>query len=203
VATANGFGDRASISPGMGQHQVLFAYELPYDRKLDLDLVSPVPVDAAVMMLPQDGVKLKSDQLTGAGDRTVQGTSYQMYNANSAVQPGQPIKMQLTGRAGASAAATGDPLIPVVISGVIFAAALSGAGYWFISQRRRLQPVGEIAGEEDATMMEEESSDALLEAIVALDDLYQAGNLPEPAYHERRAELKARLANVLSQEKGA
>ncbi len=46
-----------------------------------------------------------------------------------------------------------------------------------------------------------ESSDALLEAVLALDDLYQAGNLPEPAYQERRTELKTRLAQALAREK--
>jgi hypothetical protein len=32
-----------------------------------------------------------------------------------------------------------------------------------------------------------------MDAIIALDDMYQAGELPEEAYRERRAELKARL----------
>ena len=36
VETQGGFGDRMSIMPGQGQHQVLFAYELPYIRKLNL-----------------------------------------------------------------------------------------------------------------------------------------------------------------------
>ncbi len=36
-----------------------------------------------------------------------------------------------------------------------------------------------------------------MDAIIALDDLYQAGKLPEAAYHERRAELKARLAELI------
>jgi hypothetical protein len=35
---------------------------------------------------------------------------------------------------------------------------------------------------------------------VALDDLFQAGKLPEVAYQERRADLKARLAEALRRE---
>ena len=35
--------------------------------------------------------------------------------------------------------------------------------------------------------------DETLDAIIALDDQYQAGNLSEAAYRERRAELKATL----------
>ena len=32
-----------------------------------------------------------------------------------------------------------------------------------------------------------------MDAIIALDDQYHAGNLPEEAYLERRAELKEKL----------
>ena len=39
--------------------------------------------------------------------------------------------------------------------------------------------------------------DALMDAIIALDDLYQAGDLPEQAYRERREAMKARLKEVL------
>jgi hypothetical protein len=35
-----------------------------------------------------------------------------------------------------------------------------------------------------------------MDAILALDDLYQDGQLPEEAYTRRRAELKARLAEL-------
>ena len=202
LETEKGFGDRASVSPGMGQHQVLFAYELPYDRKLDLALVAPVPVDAAVIMLPQGGVNLKSDQLIDAGERDVQGATYRMYNATGAVQPDQPLKLQLTGKAVAGASEEGDPVIAVAIGGVIFALVLGGGVYWFIRQRKNAQFAGVSADESGQAAGEQESSDSLLEAIVALDDLHQSGKLPEQAYHERRAELKNRLAEVLKQEGG-
>jgi hypothetical protein len=43
----------------------------------------------------------------------------------------------------------------------------------------------------------EESQEALMDAILALDDLYQEGKLPEDAYLQRRAELKARLERAM------
>jgi hypothetical protein len=36
-----------------------------------------------------------------------------------------------------------------------------------------------------------------MDAIIALDDLYQAGQLPESAYLERRNKLKERLKKIL------
>ncbi len=35
-----------------------------------------------------------------------------------------------------------------------------------------------------------------MDAIIALDDLYQEGRLPEEAYQTRRAELKERLSQL-------
>jgi hypothetical protein len=38
-----------------------------------------------------------------------------------------------------------------------------------------------------------ESAEEIMDAIIALDDRYRAGELPDAAYQERRRELKARL----------
>jgi hypothetical protein len=48
----------------------------------------------------------------------------------------------------------------------------------------------------------DESSDAILDAILALDDLHASGKLADAAYQQRRAELKTRLSAVLEKEKG-
>jgi hypothetical protein len=39
---------------------------------------------------------------------------------------------------------------------------------------------------------------AILDAIIALDDQYQSGQIPAPAYKERRTELKNRLRRMAS-----
>ncbi len=49
--------------------------------------------------------------------------------------------------------------------------------------------------------MQSDSSDSILDAILALDDLHAKGDLPDAAYQERRAELKQRLAEILEREK--
>jgi spore cortex formation protein SpoVR/YcgB (stage V sporulation) len=45
-----------------------------------------------------------------------------------------------------------------------------------------------------------EDVDTLLDAILALDDQYKAGELPKEAYLKRREELKARIKEVLQEE---
>ena len=45
-----------------------------------------------------------------------------------------------------------------------------------------------------------DKSEDVMDAILALDDLYKEGQLPEEAYLERRRELKARLKELLDRE---
>jgi hypothetical protein len=60
---------------------------------------------------------------------------------------------------------------------------------------------GEVDGAAPFAAGEGQSSDALLDEIMALDDLHASGKLPEAAYQERRAALKARLAEIIQAEK--
>lgn len=213
VETENGFGDRSSVPPGMGLHQVLFAYELPYNKKLDLTLQTPLPVEAAVMMLPPVGVELKGSQLLDAGQRDVQGMSFQMYQVTSRLNGGDSIKVSLSGQPGQAAAGgfgDSDSLTALLVGLGVFGAVLIGAGYWLYRRQSQqglmVSPaaVGEGAeGDLPGGEAFDESSESLIEAIVALDDLHASGGLPEAAYHERRRALKARLAEALEREKGS
>lgn len=202
VETDNGFGDRMSIAPGIGQHQILYAYEMPYDRSLKLNLTVPLPVDAAIVMVPPAGVRLKSNQLTDAGQRSVQGMAFQMYQANAALKAGDTLQLNLSGRVGSGASEIGeDSMLYVLVGGGVFGVALAAAGFWLY--RRRQSEAAEDADEElPVDAVEAETSESLLEAIVALDDQHAAGGLPEEAYQERRADLKARLAEAVLREKG-
>jgi hypothetical protein len=51
--------------------------------------------------------------------------------------------------------------------------------------------------QESSTVAIAETPEAIMDAILALDDQYQDGQLPEAAYKQRRAELKERLRNAM------
>lgn len=207
VQTENGFGDTQAIIPGIGQHQVLFAYDMAYDRKLDISLQAPLPVDAAIVMVPPAGVKLSSDDLTSAGQRDVQGMSFQMYQSTGSIAKGDTLNVSLAGKARTEtgAAAVDGSNQPLFIGVGIFGLVMIGAGLWLHSQRKGLQPAQVDAGESTEALIEEigGSSESILDAILALDDLHASGKLPEGAYQERRAALKASLAKALEREKGS
>ncbi len=193
VALDGGFGDLSEIQPDPAQHQVLFAYELPYQRKLDLKVPLTMDVSAAVVMLPSGGVKLQSGQLTAAGQQDVQGMTYQLYTASN-LAAGSSLEISLSGKTSPAASTTGSGSLSTLLIGLgVFGAVLAGAGVWLFRQRK--SAAAPEAAEPDAPPYAE-SEDDLLDAILALDDLYKAGNLPAEAYQQRRAELKDRLRKL-------
>jgi hypothetical protein len=71
--------------------------------------------------------------------------------------------------------------------------ALILAGAW-IYMRDRNRPDDESGDEEDSEFA---TSEEVLDAIVALDDLHRARKISDEAYQKRRAELKAILKEKL------
>jgi mono/diheme cytochrome c family protein len=198
IQTSDGFGDTASVSPGSGSYEVLFAYEMPYDRKLDLEQVMSMPVDAVVILVPEGSIKIKSDVLQDSGSRDVQGTAYHTYSGNR-LAAGETLRLTLTGRPSSGSpglAASSQTNLFIGLS--VFGVALIVAGVWLY---RRTRTSSVPAGEEEALFPSDsaasESAENLMDAIIALDDLYRSGELPEEAYQQRRAELKAKLKELL------
>ena len=192
VATENGFGDLTPIVPGTSQHQVLFSFDMPYERKLDLSLPILQNVASVVVMLPPEGVKMESSQLMSAGQRDMSGMAFDMYTG-SALTAGSSLDMRLSGKVSSAKEET-NTFSGIAIGATVFGLALIGTGIWLFSQRKTQEE--EVVESVEAEEQPEEDEEALLDAILALDDLYQAGKLPEDAYQERRAALKERLRSL-------
>ena len=161
-------------------------------------------------MLPPQGVKLKSDQLEDAGQRDVQGMSYQMYQGTKELEAGSTLPISLSGSASEQGDTGQTSSMNYLIIGLgVFGVVLAAVGFWLYRVRSGQQMVSAEAvpgsiteiGAAEAGSNEAETSETLIDAIVALDDRHAAGELPEAAYQQRRAELKARLAEALNREK--
>ncbi|NPA31222.1 MAG: hypothetical protein GXO37_04410, partial [Chloroflexi bacterium] len=73
-------------------------------------------------------------------------------------------------------------------------------------------PPGEAAAADEAAASEpaaedipdalRDDPDALMDAILALDDLHKAGKISDEIYHARRAAYKAHLARLLARAQG-
>jgi mono/diheme cytochrome c family protein len=198
VKTENGFGDTASVQPGSGNFQLLFSYEMPYQGKLEL--VRPVTMNtqAVVVLVPEGSVKVNGDGLQDGGTRDVQGVQYHLYNGSS-MQPGSEVRLTISGSPAGEDSSTNTGQNTNLIIGLgALGLVMILAGGWMYLRNQSAQTVRKPALPEVKT--HDDSPENLMDAILALDDLYKEGKLPEDAYLERRAELKRRLKEKLAAE---
>jgi hypothetical protein len=194
LETPTGFGDTAAIRPGSGEHQIVFSYDLPYQRKLDLTQPLSLPVNDVIILVPEDGLKINSDLLIDEGARPVQGLTYHMYSSGR-LEAGTDLALTISGRPRSSVGLQAGSTSNLVIGLAAFGLALVAAGVWLYRRNRAAGAEQAEAVEDEALPVDDISDDPemLMDAILALDDQYQAGELPEEPYQQRRAELKARL----------
>ncbi|MCS6908291.1 MAG: cytochrome c [Anaerolineales bacterium] len=189
IQTPDGFGDTASIRPGAGNYQVLFAFTMPYNRKLELVQPVSMPIDALIVLVPEGNLKVRSPLLRDEGKRNAEGTTYHVYSGGS-LAVGEELRLSISGQPGAgSFSLSSGSRASLMIGLSVFGLALILAGIWFYRNTR----VEELDEEPTETG---ENLEVLLDAILALDDQYQSGELPEEAYLERRAELRAKIKEL-------
>jgi mono/diheme cytochrome c family protein len=197
IQTADGFGDTASIYPGQGNYTILLAYNLPYKRKLALSQPINLPVDAVVVLVPQEHFKLKGDNLQPAGTRDVSGVTYQMYDMNG-LKAGEQLNLTVSNSFSLGGTSRNNLVIGLGALGL--ALILGGVWLYWRNRLRVDQAETEAATGEDgvaAPGANAQTPEELMDAILALDDLYHSGQIPEEAYIQRRAELKERLKERL------
>jgi hypothetical protein len=202
VETEKGFADTVPIRPGSGEYQILFGYNMPYQRRLELSQPVPLPVEAVVILVPEGSMKiLRSDKLSDNGVRDVQGTQYHLYSGSS-LNAGEELQLTLTGSPGGSRATL--PLGPysslvIGLAGLGLALVVAGLVLYRRSQNAEVEERIEGAAPEEEDLGPE-TPDGLMDAILALDDLYASGQLPEEAYLQRRTELKERLKRLMDEQ---
>jgi mono/diheme cytochrome c family protein len=203
IEIEGGFGDLAEIRPGASQHQVIYSYDLPYKNSYDFAHALGLPVDALIVMIPEDGIKLAGAQLTDMGTRDVQGIPYHTYSS-SAMQAGSDLAIEITGqpnnRGPIFSLGSDDTLtIGLLAFGVVL---LAAGGWLFLRSRNGRADRQPQASEGSLPVMDDSADvDMLLDAILALDDQYKAGEIPQDAYLKRREELKSSLKDRIEEGK--
>ncbi len=203
VEVSQGFADKVTVKPGVSEYQVVFAFQMPYDHKLNFVQPMDLPTSAVVVMLPDNGVKVSSAQLEDTGTQVLQDITYRKYNGSSLIA-GSSLEFTLTGspRKAITSLFSKGNMQNLAIGLGVFGVALVFGGLWlFRKNQRRLTMQAEPDGMDIAAPITEmeaspEGEDTLMDAIIALDDQYHAGNLPQEAYLERRAILKEKLRKL-------
>ncbi len=80
--------------PGESSYEILFAYDLPFDRKLDWQLPLDLPTDVAVLFVEGDTVNLSSETLAPGGIETLDQGVFQVMVADT-LAAGDTIDLQI------------------------------------------------------------------------------------------------------------
>lgn len=198
--TNTGFGI-STIYPDIDPYQAVFSYQIPYIEK-EMDLVIPIAMDANAMIVlaPADGFKVKSQQLEEVGIREFQGVSYNMFTG-AGIGTGDSLFLNLSGRPKQktnllTSDDNSNTNLFIGLAGLGLALIVVG----IILRKRDKSEFDESYDQDDGVDIEKESPEDLMDAIIALDDQYRSGILPEKAYHQRRDLLKDRLRAVVDSE---
>lgn len=184
--TAGGIRLLWPVRPGPSSAQISFTFQLPAGSTVDYSQRVAYPVQALDVAVAET-MSLAGDVLQDRGTETLQNNTVHAYSGGD-LAAGSTIAFKLTTTAGGAAgdAALSLPTIDPVWAAVAiaFVAVVAIGVVW---RRRR------AIGTPSATDDDEEDVDALLQTIADLDDAFADGALDEPAYHARRATLKAQL----------
>ena len=198
--TEDGFGI-VNVYPDENAYQAVFSYQVPYvDRKLDLTIPIGMDANAVIVMGPTNGFKVRSGQLVDAGTRDIEGVAYNMLTGSD-LTTGSNLDINLSGTPKETTQfitteSDSNTSLVIGLAGLGVALIVAGLILW---QRNRSEE-GEWEQEDFIEDEIVDSIEDLMDAIIALDDLFRAGRLPEDAYIQRRAELKDKLRELMKKE---
>lgn len=201
ASTGSGFVDLMPFVPGTRTYELMYSYDLPYDGKYEYKQEMTLPVKAVLVAIPEDGIKIKSTLLEDAGTVEGQGGNFHVYNGREIV-PGASLEMTISGKPSGGSTVSEGSQTGIIIGIAAFGLALVVAGLWLYSKMKSQVISEKLQHTEEPNGISSESAEDLMDAILALDDLYKEGKLTEEAYLDRRNELKTRLKELLDREQG-
>jgi mono/diheme cytochrome c family protein len=191
IGTEQGFGDPRPIAPGEAAYEVLFAYEMEYDKGLTWTLPIDMPTEFAAIFVQGDQVNVESDQLSFEADQMMQDGVYQTL-VSDPLSAGDEITVEISGKVSQDETSTtvGEETNVFVIVAGVLGVALAGYGAW-----QYFRPA-----QRDDDLLDKLDADALIDEIIALDEAFEAGELDEAEYRAEREELKAQLREQTEEE---
>jgi mono/diheme cytochrome c family protein len=179
--------DGLAVVPSDKPYSIIAFFNMAYDKSLEIK--QPLAIDTpSLLVLVPDGVGVQGSQLDSRGLQVIQNNSYQEYSASD-LKAGDTLAFTVSGSPKQTSAAALNAHQGLLIGASFFGAALIGVGlYLYVRERRRT--------EAEEPESEFDSSDEVMDAILALDDLHRAGKISDEAYQSRRAELKEILREI-------
>jgi mono/diheme cytochrome c family protein len=186
-----------AIPPSDKPYGLLAFTSLPKKEKFDVAQQFILPASSLSIFVPE-GVTAVGANLTDEGVQNIQNFNFQVYSAQN-IAAGETVNFSVSGepKQGADtstsqpASNTNNRQNLLIGAGLLGLALIVAGGWMFLRDRN--------GGEEAVEEAEQEfkSSEEVLDAIVALDDLHRAGKISDEAYQKRRTELKDILKGMM------
>jgi mono/diheme cytochrome c family protein len=181
-----------AVVPSDKTYSIIAFFNLPYTGQVELK--QPFVVDApSVVLLIPDGMNVAGPQLTSLGVQSIQNVNYQELQASD-LKAGDVLTFTVSGSPpqGSTSSTTTAPNSSQALffaGGSLGLLMIAAGAFLFMRDRRRLP--------EKESESEFESTDEVLDAMLALDDLHRGGKISDQAYHKRRTELKENLKDLV------
>ncbi len=192
LSTENGF----AIPPSENSYGMITYASVPTAREFEFHQEFVLPAATVTLFVPE-GVTIESDQSTDLGVQAIQDFTFQIYELGT-VTAGETLNLTVSGTpqqpASAPEEATANRNLLIGAGAVGIALILAGA---WMHLRVRDRGSGELADDEATGDNDFDSSDDVIDAIVALDDLHRAHKISDAAYQKRRTELKEILKGMM------
>lgn len=190
----NGF----AMLPGADkQYAIITSFSLPYSRRLEFSQPFNLPVTSATIIVPE-GVKVRSDQLTDGGTQASTDTTYHLYQSSS-LASGSTLSFTISGMPGDKSGFVLDTRTWLMIGVAAVGLILIGLGIFLFLRDRKLRKMEDEFEDEEEDDEEDalgDDRDRIMDAIIALDDQFKAGDISKDGYEKRRDELKDRLKKL-------
>ena len=189
ISTADGF----AMEPNEIPYGIISFSSVESGKEIEISQPLVLPVSIVRVLIPE-GMEADSSQLTPDVPEDIQGQVYQTY-FTSDMQAGDILNFTISGTPTTPSAPTEttgpNSSLLIGAGGLGIALLLVGAWMYF---RDKAAADDDYDDDEDD---EFESAEDVMDAIIALDDLYRAKKISESAYQRRRAELKDILKELV------
>lgn len=189
----NGF----AVPPSEGSYGLVSFASLPKAKEIEFSQEFVLPAASVTVFVPE-GINLQSDNSKNLGVQTIQDFKFQIYDMGS-VAADQKLNLSLSGTPKESdtpstpAEQTTSNQNLLIGAGALGIALILAGGWMYLRDRNHEEE--SPGAREDGN--EFETSEDVIDAIIALDDLHRAKKISDGAYQNRRAELKEILKEMI------
>ena len=188
----NGF----AVPPSEGAYGMIAFGSVPKANKFGFTQEFVLPASAVTVFVPE-GVTIENSKATDLAVQAIQNFNFRIYELGS-VLAGEKLSLSVSGTPKDSETAATPGAVTsnqnLLIGAGALGVALILAGAWMYLRDRNREEDTDIEEQDED---EFESSEDVIDAIIALDDLHRAKKISGEAYQKRRAELKEILKGMM------